>query len=155
MRKTITIDDDLYERALELADPQMDKKDVFREAIRTFIQIRAARRLLLVALLPAVLGGCGGNIHKKNLSDDFLVQGAARALNVAPEAITLSNRRGQGPAGIGFDISVTGDAQRYHCSIFTRGHLGWSLGPVGCGCHWQSEDDRRGWIGPCPAPNNQ
>jgi len=50
MRKTITIDDDLYERALELADPQMDKKDVFLEAIRTFIQVRAARRL-------AALGG--------------------------------------------------------------------------------------------------
>jgi len=50
MRKTITIDDELYERALELADPQMDKKDVFREAIRTFIQVRAARRL-------AALGG--------------------------------------------------------------------------------------------------
>jgi len=50
MRKTITIDDELYELALELADPQMDKKDVFREAIRTFIQVRAARRL-------AALGG--------------------------------------------------------------------------------------------------
>jgi len=108
------------------------------------------RRLLLAALLPAMLGGCGGNIHKKNLSNDFLIQGAALALNVAPEAITLSNRHGQGPTSIGFDITVTGDTQRYHCSIFTRGHLGWSLWPVGCGCYRQSDDGIR-WIGPCPA----
>ena len=50
MRTTVTIDDDLYNKALEMADPAMDKADLFREAIKTFVQVRAARRL-------AALGG--------------------------------------------------------------------------------------------------
>ncbi|WP_343548664.1 type II toxin-antitoxin system VapB family antitoxin [Ralstonia sp.] len=50
MRTTVTIDDELYERALELADPAMDKSDLFREAIKTFVRIQAAKRL-------AALGG--------------------------------------------------------------------------------------------------
>jgi Arc/MetJ family transcription regulator len=45
MRTTVTIDDALYERALELADPNMDKADLFREAIQTFVRIQAAKRL--------------------------------------------------------------------------------------------------------------
>lgn len=50
MRTTVTIDDDLYRKALEMADPSMDKADLFREAIKTFIRLQAARRL-------AALGG--------------------------------------------------------------------------------------------------
>jgi Arc/MetJ family transcription regulator len=50
MRTTVTIDDALYNQALEMADPGMDKADLFREAIKTFVQVRAARRL-------AALGG--------------------------------------------------------------------------------------------------
>jgi len=50
MRTTVTIDDDLYEKALEVADPGMDKADIFREAMKTFVRIQAAKRL-------AVLGG--------------------------------------------------------------------------------------------------
>ncbi len=50
MRTTVTIDDDLYNKALEVADPSMDKADLFREAIKTFVQVRAAKRL-------AALGG--------------------------------------------------------------------------------------------------
>jgi Arc/MetJ family transcription regulator len=50
MRTTVTIDDELYNKALELADPAMDKADLFREAIKAFVQVRAARRL-------AALGG--------------------------------------------------------------------------------------------------
>ena len=45
MRTTVTIDDALYERALEMADPAMDKADLFREAIKTFVRVQAARRL--------------------------------------------------------------------------------------------------------------
>jgi Arc/MetJ family transcription regulator len=45
MRTTVTIDDELYSKALELADPAMDKSDLFREAIKTFIRVRAAQRL--------------------------------------------------------------------------------------------------------------
>jgi hypothetical protein len=45
MRTTVTIDDTLYEKALSLADPQMDKSDLFREAIQTFVRVQAAKRL--------------------------------------------------------------------------------------------------------------
>lgn len=50
MRTTVTIDDALYEQALSLADPDMDKTELFREAIRTFIRVQAGKRL-------AALGG--------------------------------------------------------------------------------------------------
>lgn len=50
MRTTVTIDDALYEQALELADPGMDKSDIFREAMKTFVRVQAAKRL-------AALGG--------------------------------------------------------------------------------------------------
>lgn len=50
MRTTVTIDDELYEQALSLADPTMDKADLFREAIKTFVRVQAAQRL-------AALGG--------------------------------------------------------------------------------------------------
>ena len=45
MRTTVTIEDDLYAKALELADPKMDKADLFREAVKTFVRVRAAKRL--------------------------------------------------------------------------------------------------------------
>lgn len=50
MRTTVTIDDDLYMRALEVADPGLDKADLFREAIKVFVRVQAAKRL-------AALGG--------------------------------------------------------------------------------------------------
>lgn len=45
MRATVTVDDALYEQALEVADPGMDKADLFREAIKTFVRVQAAKRL--------------------------------------------------------------------------------------------------------------
>ncbi len=45
MRTTVTIDDALYEKALEMADPDMDKSDIFREAFKTFVRVQAAKRL--------------------------------------------------------------------------------------------------------------
>ena len=45
MRTTVTIEDTLYEKALELADPAMDKADLFREAVKTFVRVQAAKRL--------------------------------------------------------------------------------------------------------------
>ena len=45
MRTTVTIDDALYQRALEVADPGMEKADLFREAIKTFVRVQAAKRL--------------------------------------------------------------------------------------------------------------
>ncbi|WP_048308518.1 type II toxin-antitoxin system VapB family antitoxin [Halomonas sp. PR-M31] len=51
MRTTVTIDDALYEQALELAEPGIDKpSDLFREAVKTYVRVQAARRL-------AALGG--------------------------------------------------------------------------------------------------
>ncbi len=50
MRTTVTIEDGLYERALAYADPQMDKSEIFREALKTFVRVQAAKRL-------AALGG--------------------------------------------------------------------------------------------------
>lgn len=50
MRTTVTIDDTLYEKALEMADPGMEKADLFREAIKIFIRVQAGKRL-------AALGG--------------------------------------------------------------------------------------------------
>ena len=45
MRTTVTIDDDLYQRALAVADPGMDKSDLFREAIQIYVRVQAGKRL--------------------------------------------------------------------------------------------------------------
>jgi hypothetical protein len=45
MRTTVTIEDALYKEALEIADPSMDQADLFREAIKTFVRVQAAKRL--------------------------------------------------------------------------------------------------------------
>ena len=50
MRTTVTIEDSLYEKALEVADPTMDRADIFLEAMKTFVRVQAAKRL-------AALGG--------------------------------------------------------------------------------------------------
>ncbi len=46
MRTTISIDDALYQKAIELADPGMDKAEFFREAVKTFVRIQAGKRLI-------------------------------------------------------------------------------------------------------------
>ena len=50
MRTTVTIVDELYQRALDVADPGMDKADLFREAMKVFVRVQAGKRL-------AALGG--------------------------------------------------------------------------------------------------
>jgi Arc/MetJ family transcription regulator len=50
MRTTVTIDDELYQRALEVAEPGMDKAELFREAMKVFVRVQAGKRL-------AALGG--------------------------------------------------------------------------------------------------
>lgn len=55
MQITVTIDDALYERALELAEPSMERADLFSEALKTFIRIQAAKRL-------AALGGAAPEV---------------------------------------------------------------------------------------------
>jgi len=56
VRTTVTIVDALYEKALAVADPRMDKADLFREAITTFVRVQAAKRL-------ADLGGTMPNMQ--------------------------------------------------------------------------------------------
>ena len=48
MKITVTIDDALYQRALDIADPAMDKADLFHESVKTFIRVQAAKRLASV-----------------------------------------------------------------------------------------------------------
>lgn len=50
MRTTVTIDEELHRRALDVADPSMDKADLFPEAVAVFVRVQAANRL-------AALGG--------------------------------------------------------------------------------------------------
>lgn len=50
MRTIVTIDDELFQRALEFADPGTDKADLFREAMKVFVRVQAGKRL-------AALGG--------------------------------------------------------------------------------------------------
>jgi hypothetical protein len=42
---TVTIDHELYQRALDLADPGMEKSELSREAIKVFGRVQAAKRL--------------------------------------------------------------------------------------------------------------
>lgn len=57
MRTTVTVDDTLYTRALELAEPGMAPADLFRAALETFVRVQAGARL-------AALGG-----HAPNMPD--------------------------------------------------------------------------------------
>lgn len=50
MRTTLTIDDALFEEALEAAGPGVDKAQLMREAIKTYVRVQAGKRL-------AALGG--------------------------------------------------------------------------------------------------
>ena len=50
MRTTLTIDDELFARAVALAEPGVEKSELIRECVRAFIQRQTARRL-------AALGG--------------------------------------------------------------------------------------------------
>ena len=50
MRTTLTIDDQLFSRAVALAEPGMENSELIRECVKAFIQRQSARRL-------AALGG--------------------------------------------------------------------------------------------------
>jgi Arc/MetJ family transcription regulator len=50
MRTTVTIDDALFQRALEVAYHGTDKADLVREAMKVFVRVQAGKRL-------AALGG--------------------------------------------------------------------------------------------------
>ena len=50
MRTTLTIDDQLFAKAVSLAEPGVEKSELIRECVKVFIQRQTARRL-------AALGG--------------------------------------------------------------------------------------------------
>ncbi|MBU2115465.1 MAG: type II toxin-antitoxin system VapB family antitoxin [Gammaproteobacteria bacterium] len=66
MRTTVTIDDELYQQALALAEPDMDEAELFREAMKTFIRVQAGRRL-------AALGGTTPEMPqpKRRFNEEF------------------------------------------------------------------------------------
>ena len=45
MHIAVTIDDALYQRALELSGPQMDQTDLLGEALRTYVRMQVGKRL--------------------------------------------------------------------------------------------------------------
>ncbi|MBT0585761.1 type II toxin-antitoxin system VapB family antitoxin [Alteromonas oceanisediminis] len=66
MRTTVTIDDDLYNEAAMLADPQIEKSELFKEAIKTYIRVKSAKRL-------SKLGGaspCIQDIPRRSIDHD-------------------------------------------------------------------------------------
>jgi len=50
MRTTVSIDDELYAKVLEVAEPGLDKAELFREAMQVFLRVQIGKRL-------AALGG--------------------------------------------------------------------------------------------------
>ena len=56
MRTTITIDDELFNSAIEISDPNMNKAEVIREALKAYVHLEASRRL-------ATLGGSDPNMQ--------------------------------------------------------------------------------------------
>jgi len=45
MRTTLTIDDQLFAKAVSLAEPGIEKSELIRECVKAFIQRQTARRL--------------------------------------------------------------------------------------------------------------
>lgn len=56
MRTTLTIDEQLYAKAVALAPPGIEKSELIRECVKAFIQRQTARRL-------ADLGGMAPDIE--------------------------------------------------------------------------------------------
>jgi Arc/MetJ family transcription regulator len=56
MRTTLTIDDQLFAKAVSLAEPGIEKSELLRECVKAFIQRQSARRL-------AALGGQAPDIE--------------------------------------------------------------------------------------------
>lgn len=56
MRTTLTIDDELFAKAVALAAPGMEKSELLRECVKAYIQRQTARRL-------AALGGQAPDIE--------------------------------------------------------------------------------------------
>ena len=44
-RAAVMSNDDLYEKVVEVAEPAMERANLFREAMKTFVRVRTAKRL--------------------------------------------------------------------------------------------------------------
>ena len=56
METTVTIDDELYEKALELAGPAIGSANLVQEALKTFVRVEMGKRL-------SALGGSNPNMQ--------------------------------------------------------------------------------------------
>lgn len=56
MRTTVTIDDELFAKAVALAEPGMERAELLKECVKAFIRQQTARRL-------AALGGQAPDIE--------------------------------------------------------------------------------------------
>jgi Arc/MetJ family transcription regulator len=56
METTVTIDDELYAKALELAGPTVDSTKLIQEALKTFVRVEMGKRL-------SELGGSNPNMQ--------------------------------------------------------------------------------------------
>jgi Arc/MetJ family transcription regulator len=56
MEKTVTIDDELYAKALELAGSTIGSANLVQEALKTFVRVEMGKRL-------AALGGSNPNMQ--------------------------------------------------------------------------------------------
>ena len=45
MRTTVSIDDELFDKAIQLCEPGIDKSEIIRQAMRTFVRVQSAKRL--------------------------------------------------------------------------------------------------------------
>lgn len=61
MRYTVTIDDDLYEKAQQMAEPDLSKSDLFREAFLAYVRVKTAQRL-------HALGGTDAEPHSDTVA---------------------------------------------------------------------------------------
>jgi Arc/MetJ family transcription regulator len=67
MRTTVTIDDQLFDKAAALADPNIDKAALLRDCVKAYIELNSARRL-------AALGGTIPEMEQVPRRDGLVVQ---------------------------------------------------------------------------------
>jgi len=70
MQTTVSIDDALYDRAIKLLDPSIEKSDIFKEAIKVFVRVQSAKQLADMSETPPQ---CNPLInHLLNLKQTFI-----------------------------------------------------------------------------------
>ncbi len=100
MRTTVTIDDSLYQRALELAEPGMDRADIFQEAMKVFVRIQSAKRLAALGGAAPYMSPIGRrtNMGDSPASAQSLSQGLSNPLLDEAETVVFErNQKSQRP----------------------------------------------------------